>query len=66
MAAGPRTTERQNQVWSIGGNKDVLLFCFQTHANICSQTRERKPYDVAMMRVAGTEAEELVKAGTKV
>jgi hypothetical protein len=35
----------------------------QTHANICSQAKERTPYDVAMMRVAGTEAEELVKAG---
>ena len=38
----------------------------QTHANICSHTKERKPYDVAMMRVAGTEAEELVKNGISV
>jgi hypothetical protein len=35
----------------------------QTHANICSHQKERKPYDVAMMRVSGTEAEELVRNG---
>ena len=35
----------------------------QTHANICSHQKERKPYDVAMMRVAGTEAEEMVRNG---
>ena len=36
----------------------------KTHENICSHTKERKPYDVAMMRVLGTDAEDLVKNGT--
>lgn len=35
----------------------------KTHENICSHTKERKPYDVAMMRVLGTDAEDLVKNG---
>jgi hypothetical protein len=35
----------------------------ETHAKICTNAKDRQPYDVAMMRVAGTDAEELVKNG---
>lgn len=44
-------------------NRHFSVDRIQTHAAICSNTKERKVYDVAKMRVQGTEAEELVKNG---
>ena len=35
----------------------------EVHTKICTNSKHREVYDVAMARVAGTEAEELVKAG---
>ena len=35
----------------------------ETHVKICTNTKERKIYDIAKIRIVGTEAEELYKAG---
>ena len=35
----------------------------EKHVQICTNTKERQIYDIAKIRIVGTEAEELYKAG---